>query len=225
MSRASLRTKLLAIGLIGVIGALLLAGITVWSMSMTKASEDERNASANVAQAAHEAMFLFADTAALQKGYALDANTIGAKAVAPESDKRKIFVQRLEELRTRIATDPGVATEVGKATWKEMTELTAKYAEIDDRAVAEIAKGTPAGIAAGQKLIDMDGNEITKHLINDGTTLIKAANERQAKSIAEEGKARTLVDIVVGATLLLVIGLFPLSPSGCLGSSWDLWCP
>ena len=106
MANLSIRTKILSIGLIGIIGALILGGVNIWALNNSNAAAEEIVASKNVSIAATELLWDVAEANSYQNSYAFDVNRLGAKAVDPTSANRATFLKRVEETNKSLENFP-----------------------------------------------------------------------------------------------------------------------
>ncbi len=224
MANLSIHTKILSIGLIGIIGALILGGVNIWALKNSNAAAEEIAASKDVSIAVTELLWDVAEANSYQNSYALDVNRLGAKAVDPTSANRATFLKRVEETNKSLENFPQLRTDRGKADMAKIKESWAAYLAIDAKAVAEYQKGTPASATAGDALVTTEASKVISELETTGLDLRETAVGRSQAAIAaqEQNATTTLIEIVI--TLLIVfllVGIVALTIARMITRSLD----
>ena len=204
LTKLSIRTKILSIGLIGIIGALILGGVNVWSQQSAKGSAEEITAAKDVQIAVNELLWNVSEANSYQNSYALDVNRLGAKAVDPASENRAHFLRVVEETNQTLANFPPLITDRGKAAMPKIKESWAAYLDVDAKAVAEYKKGTPESATAGDALVTTEASNVIAALDKEGLGLREAADGRGAAALDAQSRAATTSLVIVGVTLLIV---------------------
>ena len=219
-----LRTKLLGIGAVGVLGTALLTGVSlVNSNRVADASAEVENMRA-IQVAAENMSYHVAEIKSWQNAYALDAaRRGGAVAVTPEAPARKAYLEESEEAQEKLAAFPREhMSSVGRGLMSQLEGQFRQWAEIDQKVVADYAKGTPAGLATADRLVTGDAVRVHDAMNKVTADLVTAAEKRVTAGLesrdAIEGQARTLMLLTVALVAAIVFGLALLVTRRILGS-------
>lgn len=140
-SRAlGVRAKILLIGAIGLVGALVLAGVTLYAIGKLRSSADEIHAAGIVESTALRLQSEINLLNGAQNEYLLSAENVGAKAATEADPHRKIYLDTDVEVEKIIAEFPQLRTDEGRNAMALVREELDQFHAIDDRVVALVAK-------------------------------------------------------------------------------------
>ncbi|MDO5629827.1 MAG: HAMP domain-containing methyl-accepting chemotaxis protein [Mobilicoccus sp.] len=214
LAALSLRNKILSVGIIGIVGLIILGGVTILSLN-NMASIREEVEQTNTRRdriAAIDSMVMKANM--YQTGYALDAlRDGGAAAVAADNPNRAKTISALEQVDELVSTmDLTGASERGVAISQTVDQLAERYAALDAQAAAAYALDTDAGVAEGERL----ANEATDVFVElDAATVewLGYTDERvqvlaeQSERAAWTALIAVVVCVIVVAILVIILAL------------------
>ncbi|WP_116116364.1 methyl-accepting chemotaxis protein [Austwickia chelonae] len=204
--RLSLRAKILSVGAIGVITALLLGGVNIWSLGNAQAASKEVATAKDLYERVTNVLWKISDVNNYQNAYALDAHIVGGpKAVDPSSTNRKEFAERSAAVKKTLDGDIGARTEEGKRLWKKIGDDFAEYQALDDKAVVQYKTGTAAGLAAGDDIVIAQENAVLDKVAKDGADMQKTADLRVQQALASQETSRVTALTVSAITILIGI--------------------
>ncbi|GAB79480.1 HAMP domain-containing protein, partial [Austwickia chelonae] len=205
-SRLSLRAKILSVGVIGVLTALLLGGVNIWSLGNAQAASQEVATAKDLYEKVTNVLWKISDVNNYQNAYALDAHIVGGpKAVDATSTNRKEFVGRSEAVKKILNGDIGARTEEGRRLWKKIGDDFSEYMALDDKAVAQYKSGTTAGVAAGDDIVITQENAVLDKVAKDGEDMQKTADNRVQRALNDQENSRVTALIVSAITILIGI--------------------
>ncbi|GAB47706.1 methyl-accepting chemotaxis protein [Mobilicoccus pelagius] len=201
-----LRTKLLTIGAIGLLGVLLLTVLTwVGVGRMTEGSQRAADATA-AANSAQTAEHLLAEAKRAQISYVTDVHAYGGKlATRDDMPRRGAFVQSVTRAQDGITSFPvGGLSDDGRATFDDVKNLVATYIALDGEAAENFRSGTPEGLAAGdikirESLETYSGLQSQLELLQNGAVAYADEATADAAATARNLRIASLVALTLAA--------------------------
>ena len=205
------RTKILMVGAIGLIGALCLAAVNLWSLNAMRAASDEILVASGQVETAVEVEVLVMGTDGAQNAYLVAAAKNGARAVDPAATERKNYTDAYGALTKKLAEFPTLKREDSKKALADIKSSVAKYGEMDTKISGLVAKGKPDAIAEANQLALTEATAIAQDVKGSTEALetsakVRVSDAQQAQQAASSA-AMTLMIItllVVAAVLILL---------------------
>ncbi|MBZ5740311.1 methyl-accepting chemotaxis protein [Nocardioides mangrovi] len=214
-----LRTQILAVGLAGILGALVVGGIGIKNAADAGSAAEDLRALDALSMDVKDVAFYNADISGWQVAYALDARRLSpAKAVDPNEVNRGGFLADAEKLKSLLASFPVNAMTAGERTmFAQIADQWDQFFAMDDKIQAAYQLGTGAGILKAENLINNDSYAVYYKIVEDTDTLVKTITDRTAAeadaAVGDSHSARTLMIIAlllaiatVAAIALLLAG-------------------
>ncbi|SNV17288.1 Methyl-accepting chemotaxis protein 4 [Dermatophilus congolensis] len=204
--RLGIRLKIMSVGMLGVIGALILGLSNVWALnSMSTATEAITSSGAmNVLLGKTES--LINDLNGQQNGYVLEAGRPGAGKVNDNAGSRKDYLDRLSSFKKTVdQMEAGARTEAGKAAIAELKSIIPNWEATDAKVVEALNRGTAAGRTGASRLAIEDASDIMDQMKASIKKLREAATTRTQDAQDEATQAKTSAIIIALVTLLAVI--------------------
>lgn len=141
-----LRSKLLGIGAIGVLGALVLGGVTLVNNNRVGDANAEVDNMRQIQVAAEGVGGHIAEINGWQNSYALDAaKRGGAEAVKPDAEARKVYLEQYEAAKAAVASFPLThMSATGAQLMQDLERDLTQWNTVDQKIVAEYAKAPRA---------------------------------------------------------------------------------
>ncbi len=200
----SVRSKILSVGAIGLIGAILLAVVNLWSISALRGASEEIAGASHVVEHALELEVLVMSMDDAQNAYLVTAITEGARAVDPGAESRKSYTDAVTAVNTALEEFPPLDSEASQAEMGRIKEGVKQYAEIDTRIAAEVAKGKPEALQAAAKIALSEGTTVA-HEIKDAANDLVADVETRVTAAEEDVAAASTAAITLMIVTLLVV--------------------
>ncbi|MBW3085306.1 hypothetical protein KEM60_01503 [Austwickia sp. TVS 96-490-7B] len=198
------RAKILAIGLVGLFVAVLLTGVSLWSLNNVSNSSQNMKSAYEVQVNATWIDQLVSDLNGQQNGYLLEAATTGAKAVEPSSPSRKAYLKDLDDLNKQIAEiQPQLITDAGKKSLGEVKGTLQQWVANDEKVVAAVKEKS---MDKANELAVVEAGKIMEALSAQTEALTTTAQNRVKNSQDEAESARSTA-VVVSAVTLTVAAL------------------
>lgn len=163
-----IRAKILGVGLIGVIGALILGIVSLWGLQSLHTAEEELERLAKVEAGARELYGLVAELDSLQNYIALQSSLEGRQAALGEGSELRTYSSTLWQ-----SVDASVASlrtiemgEADRASANEAEQLINSYRETDQAMLAAFSRNTAAANTEGLRLVEQVGTPVF-HQIRD----------------------------------------------------------
>ena len=205
LSSLGVRTKILLVGAIGLVGASALGGVNVWSQSQLNSASAEIQSASNAEQAAlnvSSALNLYNGS---QNEYLIAVNLDGVKAVEATNPHRKAFLDAGADLKQQLATFPQLKTDAGKAALAQIKTELDNFNAIDDKIVALVAANDPAKRVQAETLALNDATAVSDRAVKATKDLVKTTETRIANAAAAQDDTARNATVIVVVTLLLVI--------------------
>lgn len=200
--RFTLVQSLIAIGVFGAVGALLLVGLTAFSEQKSNASLDEI---ASVRAGAITSSVMQRQTAEVQgalNGYALAVRRDGADALKESSPERAQYLEAMEALRGSITSMPTqVLVPEEKAQFDDITAAWNSYTDSEASMTLELNKGEK-GYAAADSILQSDIVPLYQQLVEDSATLNADINARV--NTITVGAADVTANFRIGQIVVLI---------------------
>ncbi len=174
------RAKILLVGAIGLIGALLLAGVNLFALNRMNAVADELHSASIVEVASLSLQSEINALNAAQKEYLLAAAESGPKAVSDTDPHRKAYLDASADIQQQLAAFPTLRTDAGKAALAETKERIASFETVDKQIVALVAKGDAASMKQADDLAFGEALTAAKELDTSTNALLETAEQRVA---------------------------------------------
>ncbi|WP_312718900.1 methyl-accepting chemotaxis protein [Mobilicoccus sp.] len=209
--RLGIRGKMLSIGAVGLLVALLITVMSLWSLArLTEASEEQG--------AAYEVLLLTDDIGAQieavngrQNGYVIEAMEAGPAAVEDSAPSRKAYLAALTTLKKDLELiEPRLRTEKGKATLQQLKADVGTWEQVDARVVAGIRAGE---MAQARRAAVAEAGTVIETIAKDAETIAETAHGRvtAAEENLKDVRATTipfaLATLAVGALALILLAM------------------
>ena len=212
VSNMSVRTRLLST--FGIVLALLgvVLAVGLWGNSRQSSAKDDLGLSMNGLSDASQVKFRAADFNGWQTAYALDV----AKGVKGATDdtgaSRKAFLESAAAFEKEMATlGEHPLTAEQRAKYDEMKASFEEFMAVDGQIIALYRKGTPAAIAAGDKLVLGREIELFTKVADDAKaiadSLIATGDVAQSDAASAASSSRTFMVAASLIALLTALGL------------------
>ncbi|MDO5696424.1 MAG: methyl-accepting chemotaxis protein [Dermatophilus congolensis] len=198
------RAKILAVGVIGLVGALVLAAVTVFAITSLRSAANEINAASALEIAALRLESQVNMLNGAQNEYLVSAASVGAKAATEADPHRKGYLDIDVEVDKQLAEFPTPRTDHGKAALAKVKEEIDHFHEVDDRVVALVAKGDPASIKQASALGLGESLEAADELNDATAALVDSAAQRVQLALDDMANTVTASFIGIVVALLLV---------------------
>ncbi|MFD2093155.1 methyl-accepting chemotaxis protein [Blastococcus deserti] len=195
---------MLTVGAVGVLAALTIGVLSLVGFGQDKASLDRITGLHKVVDTVARIETASADMSGWQAAYAWEARRIGpAAAVADTAENRGGFLASREALEQELAAFPADDLTADEAAiFERLQQAMVAYSEIDDRAVAEYAQGTPAGMVAGEAVISGDGLTAFYDVWTLTTELKTLLTERMAGTAADAAETHNRLTTIIVASII-----------------------
>ena len=214
-SRWGLIPRIVAVGVIGALAAVLITVISVGSQARYNASLDEISAIRGGAITSSVLQRTTSDVRGLQTAYAWDVRRSGPQAAfAANAANYAAFTKATGDVKANLAKMPASSLTSGEQGLlsKVASEWDAFFAT-NDRIVAAYKQGTPAALDQGDQLVAGESTKTLAAIAEDTTALNKQINARvagiQGEANAAAAVARTiqLVILLVAMAVIAVVTL------------------
>ncbi|MBO3143625.1 methyl-accepting chemotaxis protein [Dermatophilus congolensis] len=204
--RLGIRLKIMSVGMLGVIGALILGLSNVWALNSVSKATDDITSSAAMSRLVGQTESLINDLNGQQNGYVLEAGRPGAGKVDDNKGSRKTYLERLSSYKQVLdRMEAGARTESGKAAITEMKNLTPAWEATDAKVVAALNRGTVDGRTEASRLAIEDAADIMDKMGAATSKLKDAAQARTQASQDDVASARSNALLIAVVTLLIII--------------------
>ncbi len=197
------RAKILLVGAIGLIGALILAGVNFWSLNSMNGVATEIDAASSLQQEALQVLSLVNDANGQQNGYLVEAGENGAAAANGES--RKSYETATAALNKALTNFTPPQTELGKASLATIKAGWADFAKADDEIIALVRKGDKESIVKADKIALTSATEAAAKAQKAADGLVKSAETRVEAAKSSQRSTSAQVTLIIGLTVVLVI--------------------
>ncbi len=179
--RLSIVTKIVVVGAIGVVGALLIGMISVASQAQYDSRLDDINTIRQGAIVSSGLQRNGAEVAGAQRSYAWAVHRDGAaRALDASAPERAAYLKAVESLQANLQKMPvAVLTDAEKAQFEQLSAAWTTFLDVDARAVQSYAAGSE-GRAAGDALLAKDAAESAGTAATAAAALNGAINARVA---------------------------------------------
>jgi methyl-accepting chemotaxis protein len=206
------RAKILAVGAVGVVAALVVGVLAFSSLGHSRNTSDRVQTLNGLLGDVQDIEFRNADIGAWQTAYGWDADKIGpVAAVADASPNRAGYLDSADRLRSQLQDIPtALLTAHERALFDKIRQDWQGFFANDDQVVALFRQNTPASAAAAGELIVGKGFEIFFDISDLTTQLRSSVSDRVAAAAQTETRMQTrdrvLMAVVIAVAVPLVIG-------------------
>ncbi len=209
----SVGAKILAIGVAGLLGALVIGAIALGNIVSMRSAADELARLQSLGTRTQSVRFANADINGWQAFVALDARVDSPKAaIKPTPDSnREAFESARKDLDKLLATvDTAAMTDAERADWAIILQGWKEFFAADDEVVKWYAVGTPEAVEKAEYIInDWNGAGAVAYSKIDETTvkLIASIQHRiEAQSqVAADTTARTITSVLAALVVTAVL--------------------
>ena len=203
--RYDLRAKILSVGAVGMLVAVLVAAAGWSGLSSSQSSSSQIVALDTLRLQVAQISRYNSDVSGWQVAYAWDASTIGPQAaVAPDSANRAGFVTSIGELHTLLdELDVETMTDAEKALFPEITSSWDAFEAVDAQVVGLYEDGTEASKVEADGLVVGAGYEQYYAITSQTAELGESLTDRADTLQQDMTSARTRNGAVVVAAVLL----------------------
>ena len=209
LNRLSLRPKILAIGVIGLLCTLVLGGTSMVSLNSMKSDADALEQAMHWEQSALRLEAHIFNLKHYQNGYLLDAQAKNASANLEELDSRKNFLSNMATVDKDLANFPALTLDTGKEASAEFIEHVQEFKKADGEVAALVKSGKLAQaveMSLGDATVAI--NEAGKH----AEELVGVIDQRGKEiTTGTENTFRTALIAIIGVTLFAAVVLFLLA--------------
>lgn len=206
--------KILAIGLVGVLGALIVGGVAFWGLNRVDKAQEELAQMTTIQVAAGGLDNLMGDTNGYQNGYALAAHTVGPKAaVADSAEGRSAYLTAKTAVDAALDEFPQEGmSDNGRSILAKIQAGVDEFAALDAKIVGLYAQGSPESVKRGDSLVTKDAQAAYTAVSGTITELNDAAQTRvDAADEASDAAQRTAMMMMIGAVLAVAVIVFILA--------------
>ncbi|MFT0846806.1 methyl-accepting chemotaxis protein [Actinomycetaceae bacterium L2_0104] len=201
--RLSLVQSLVAIGVLGALGALLLVGLTVVSEQKSNTSLDSIAAVRAGAITSSAMQRQAAEVQGDMNGYALAVRREGSEALRDDAPERAAYLASVESLRGSIAKMPTqVLASDERDRFDAIVEAWDSYADFEERMTTELSRGAE-GYAAADEILKSEITPLYQQLVVDSADLNAAINVRVNAITTDAQDATASIRIV---QIIVLIG-------------------
>ncbi|WP_149204041.1 methyl-accepting chemotaxis protein [Actinotalea subterranea] len=198
----SLRTKLLALGGIGVLAAALVAAVALSALASMQTATRSLIELGELRSWVQEMKFYNADVSGWQTAYAWEARKAGPReAVDPENANRAGYLASAAGLEEELAAAPVDAmTAQEREAYDRVVANWAEFFAGDDRVVELYEQATPETTAEADDYIVGDVYAIYFTILEDTTVLVDSIDTRVGEAAADADAAAARARVLLGAT-------------------------
>ncbi|GAA1132067.1 methyl-accepting chemotaxis protein [Nocardioides aquiterrae] len=215
-SRVGVRGKILIVGAVGIVAALLVGVIGVSNAREAKTTATQLHALQQLVSDVKEVNFYNADISGWQVAYAWDVRRLSpAEAVDPNSPNRAGFLADCEKLKQLLGSMSTEAMTAGEArAFEEIRGLWEDFDKVDARVVKAYLVGTPTSVEQGDALILNQGYGIYFKIIDLTNQLIDSVMKRTASATdgaeasAAAAERLVIVVLILGALAVAAAALY-----------------
>ena len=204
-SRAlGVRAKIMLVGVIGLIGALVLTGVTFYAIGKMRSVADEIHAAGVVQSTSLHLQSEINILNGAQNEYLLSAEEVGGKAATASDPHRKIYLDTDAEIEQIIADFPTLRTDAGRNAMTQVREKLDQFRAIDERVVALVAKADEPSLHQAEVIALGEARKAADELNTATDGLVESAAGRFAVAEADMESTATTTMIEMIIALLLV---------------------
>jgi methyl-accepting chemotaxis protein len=209
----NVRTKILGIGVLGIVGLLVLGGVNLWSLSRLGAARAEVHNMSVIEKAATDLTYQMASLNGWKNLTAVDVHVNGAPAaMADDANARKNYLTRHAAAQKKLDAFPTDGlSDKGRAYLAEMRQNFDAFVKVSDQMAVAYRQNSATGLKAGDTLVMNDSIKVATALVTVANQLTVAADDRltQAEQAADEAERDARVALIasvliIGAALLVL---------------------
>jgi methyl-accepting chemotaxis protein len=208
--RLGLRTKILAVGGVGVMAAVLVGGSAFVALGDLASTTQRLQRLQNLSNQLQQVRFLNADILGWQASYAWDARRrTPAVAVTDASESRANYLKTAAAVRETLASMPQQdMTDNERAALSRMSVLWNEFFATDDSIKTLYGLGDSQSVDTAEATILGPERSTYNQILQSTGEIVKSVSDRVgqevARASADARRARMVVVIVVGAAALVV---------------------
>ena len=220
MLRFGLRTKILAVGGVGVLAAVLVGGSAFVALGDLASTTQRLQRLQNLSNQLQQVRFLNADILGWQASYAWDARRrTPALAVTDASESRANYLKTAAAVRDTLASMPQQdMTDDERAALSRMSVLWNEFFATDDSIKTMYGLGDSQSVDTAEATILGPERSTYNQILQSTGEIVQSVSDRVAKEVAQASadarRARMVVVIVVGVATLVVCVSATLISSG-----------
>lgn len=202
---ANLRVKILAVGAIGLLGAILLGLSNVWTLMTYRSAVNTLDATT---QLDHNALALQGQLTLLntaQKSYLLSATTEGAAAATPQDPHRGAYLEIKQGIDAQFDQLLANQDDEADAAITKVRDALDAFQSVDDRVSQAVAGGEDADIARAIAISLSDGWKASTVMSDANAELDALIAQRADAAHAQIEATRLRAIVVMSITLVLVV--------------------
>ncbi|SDD20192.1 methyl-accepting chemotaxis protein [Nocardioides lianchengensis] len=215
-ARLGVRGKILCVGAVGVVAALLVGVIGIQNARSSESHARDVQELQGLVAAVKEVNFYNADVTGWQLGYAWDVRRLSPSvAIDPKSANRAGFLTSVAGLREQLDAMPTEVMSAGeREQFDRISALWDQFFAADDQVVEAYRVGTAAAVDRGDQLILDQVYAIYGEIVELTGTMVTSVLERTdaltEESVDAAGAAQRLVFLVLalGALIVAAFALF-----------------
>ncbi|GAB97641.1 methyl-accepting chemotaxis protein [Kineosphaera limosa] len=199
----SVRTKILTVGAVGLIGALLLAALNFWSLSGMNRVANEIGEAYTVEMASAAIKADAYDAKRQQNRYIIDGfATDGGNTIAESRAKFDAVVQATD---AHLAGFPQPATQEGQQHLAALTQSWEAFKTSDAQAWAAVSQNSTAGLNRAREIALGESTQHAEAMAASSDALVETAAQRVKLAEADQTSTTTSTTIIIIVTLLAVL--------------------
>jgi methyl-accepting chemotaxis protein len=205
-----LRPKILAVGAIGVIAAMVVGGTALVSLQRLQSATQRLDDLQQLSTQLQQVRFYNADVGGWQTAYAWDARKMGpVRAVSDTSTNRAGYLKSTQGLRETLAAMPKASmTDDELAAFQRMEVLWNEFFSTDDAIKALYAQGDALSLDRADATIAGPEHAIYYKISDETSTLVTSVGKRADAEVASASsaarRARAVVVVAVALAGLAV---------------------
>ena len=205
LNELSVRTKILTVGAVGLIGALLLATLNFWSLSTMNGVANEIGNAYTVEMASAAIKADAYNAKRQQNRYIIDAFSSAGDNTVDES--RAKFEQVVTETDQHLAGFPQPATAAGQQHLADLKQAWEDFKASDTQAWAGVSGGGAAGLEQARRIAIGESTQHAERMAASSDALVASAAERVKAAEADQSATSTRTTIIIVVTLALVLAV------------------
>lgn len=196
--------RILLVGLIGLLGALVLAGVNLWSLGRMNAAADDIDDACRGQKAGLDVRADIIDLKRLQSRYLLAVEGVGTPGVEREVHRRA-YLAGEARLERRLREFPALQRPASRSALQSIREEYGRFQGLDARIAALVADGTPSARAQAVAIGLREATRSAAAMTRASDELVASIDTRILASRATKESTARQARIVVFVALLVVL--------------------
>ncbi|WP_219108929.1 methyl-accepting chemotaxis protein [Austwickia sp. TVS 96-490-7B] len=196
-----LRTKIMLIGLIGILGMALFGGASAWGIQQLDSAAQEIDTANHIQKSALTVKAEIFNIKRTQNRYLLQAYVDGAAVAESTHPARQTYLTAIAQLQGDLDGFPALKLDTSKKALQSIKDLTKEFVATDDQVIALVKQGTPASLKQAQTLGLGQATDLALKATQASTDLDKAVSARVVTAQEDQNTAKrnaTLSMILIG---------------------------